>query len=35
MNKFKDHFNDKLPNLFEKLIRIINYHSTTEKLGLE
>ncbi|CAD8213409.1 unnamed protein product [Paramecium octaurelia] len=35
MNKFKDHFNDKLPNLFEKLMRIINFHGTTEKLGQE
>ncbi|CAD8157775.1 unnamed protein product [Paramecium octaurelia] len=35
MNKFKDHFNDKLPNLHEKLMLIINYHGTAEKLGQE
>ncbi|CAD8121377.1 unnamed protein product [Paramecium sonneborni] len=35
MPKFKDNFNDKLPNLFEKLMRIINFHGTTEKLGQE
>ncbi|CAK82754.1 unnamed protein product (macronuclear) [Paramecium tetraurelia] len=35
MKNFKDHFKDKLPELYENLMHIINFFGTTEKLGQE